>query len=176
MPLPAPIQQELSVGTFNVFAYMPAMPGIAYRVLFELLGTQQNGGLCLVTEEALAAQLGVHRSMAGRGLQSLIHARMVFREARGTYRLNPMLAGGRTFEEHLEAIRDLAPEDRLDVDHFQDRYDRAVAEASIARQRRNKGRTKASSAPDTARREKAVAEADVVSITAARRRPRRQPS
>lgn len=39
-----PEPPELTYGTFNGFAYMPAMPGIAYRVLFHLMGTQEPGG------------------------------------------------------------------------------------------------------------------------------------
>jgi hypothetical protein len=170
-----PEPAELTYGTYNGFAYMPAMPGIAYRVLFELLGTQEPGGRCLVTEEDLAERLKVHRSMAGRGLQALQHARLVSRQTKGVYQLNPMISGGRSVTEHLEAIATLAVEDRLDVDDYQERYDAAVAEAEREKKAKRLGRTKAvaASAADTA---SARQSADVLELSSARRRSRRKPS
>lgn len=168
-----PEPAELTYGTYNGFAYMPAMPGIAYRVLFELLGTQEPGGRCLVTEEDLAERLNVHRSMVGRGLQALIHARLVFRQAKGVYQLNPMISGGRSVTEHLEAIGTLDAEDRLDVDDYQERYDAAVAEAEREKKAKRLGRTKAAPARavDTA---SAGESAEVLQLSTARRRSRRK--
>ncbi|MEW1657867.1 hypothetical protein [Streptomyces sp. NPDC093707] len=171
---------ELAYGTYNGFAYMPAMPGIAYRVLFHLIGTQKVGGRCLTTEHKIAKHFGVHRSLVGRGLNALILARMVFKEneAGGVYRLNPMFSGGRSIPEHLEAIGGLDPEDRLDVDDFQDRYDEAVALAELEKEQRKRAR----SAPGAAAEAKPVEAkpvkeetAGVLSLTDARRRSRRSP-
>lgn len=167
-----PEPAELTYGTYNGFAYMPAMPGIAYRVLFRLLGTQEPGGRCLVTEEELADALDVHRSMVGRGLQALIHARLVFRQARGIYYLNPMISGGRTVTEHLEAISTLGEEDRLDVDDYQQRYDEAVAQAEQDKQAKRLGRQKAPKPGDKGMTSADTAE--VLQLSAARRRTRRK--
>jgi hypothetical protein len=168
---------ELTYGTFNGFAYMPAMPGIAYRVLLQLVGTQEPGGRCLVTEDELAEVLGVHRSMVGRGLQHLILAKLVFRPAKGVYHLNPMISGGRTVPEHLEAIGSLDDEDRLDVDDYQERYDAAVAQAEQEKQEKRLERKKGAARSGPAA-EKPAGKADtagVLDLMAARKRPRRQP-
>ncbi|MGA5318480.1 hypothetical protein ACPCTK_30870 [Streptomyces pseudogriseolus] len=169
-----PEPPELTYGTFNGFAYMPAMPGIAYRVLFRLLGTQEPGGRCLVTEDDLADALEVHRSLVGRGLQALIHARLVFRQTKGVYLLNPMISGGRSITEHLEAIGSLDPDDRLDVDDYQERYDTAVAQAKLEKEAKRLGRKTARPVP--ADEKAATAEGDVLQLSAARRRSRRRPS
>jgi hypothetical protein len=168
-----PEPPELTYGTFNGFAYMPAMPGIAYRVLFRLLGTQEPGGRCLVTEEELAEALDVHRSMVGRGLQALILAKLVFRQAKGVYFLNPMISGARSVTEHLEAIGTLDPEYRLDVDDYQERYEAAVARAEQEKREKRLGRRDAARSPKPA---EAAAEdtADVLNLSAARNRPRRR--
>ncbi|MER7497107.1 hypothetical protein ABT033_31480 [Streptomyces pharetrae] len=167
-----PEPAELTYGTYNGFAYMPAMPGIAYRVLFRLLGTQEPGGRCLVTEEELAEILSVHRSMVGRGLQALIHARLVYRQTKGVYQLNPMISGARSVTEHLEAIGTLDSDDRLDVDDYQERYDAAVALADREKKAKRLGRTKATPAAATGKAS-AGESADVLELSAARRRPRR---
>ncbi|MEU4012842.1 hypothetical protein [Streptomyces pseudogriseolus] len=169
-----PEPPELTYGTFNGFAYMPAMPGIAYRVLFRLLGTQEPGGRCLVTEDDLADALEVHRSLVGRGLQALIHARLVFRQTKGVYLLNPMISGGRSITEHLEAIGSLDPDDRLDVDDYQERYDTAVAQAKLEKEAKRLGRKTARPVPPDEKA--ATAEGDVLQLSAARRRARRKPS
>jgi hypothetical protein len=170
-----PEPPELMYGTFNGFAYMPAMPGIAYRVLFRLLGTQEPGGRCLVTEDDLADALEVHRSLVGRGLQALIHARLVFRQTKGVYLLNPMISGGRSITEHLEAIGSLDLDDRLDVDDYQERYDRAVAQAKLEKEAKRLGRKTASSG-SAAEKTTTAETGDVLQLSAARRRARRKPS
>ncbi|MFI5571953.1 hypothetical protein ACIA6T_32405 [Streptomyces sp. NPDC051740] len=169
-----PEPPELTYGTFNGFAYMPAMPGIAYRVLFRLLGTQEPGGRCLVTEEELAEALDVHRSMVGRGLQALILAKLVFRQAKGIYLLNPMISGARSVTEHLEAIGTLDPADRLDVDDYQERYEASVAQAEQEKKEKRLGRR---SSPDRSKPTKTVPEgtAEVLSLSTARDRSRRRP-
>ncbi|MFI5864703.1 hypothetical protein [Streptomyces sp. NPDC051546] len=118
---------ELTWGSFNVFAYTPSMPGIAYRVLHHLLGEQKPGGLCQTTEVEIAEALKVHRSQAGRGLLHLGLARMVNRKTKGLYQLNHMLSGFRTPAEHKAAIDGMAEEDWLDVEDYQERYDQALA-------------------------------------------------
>ncbi|MFE9250716.1 hypothetical protein [Streptomyces sp. NPDC007088] len=118
---------ELTWGSFNVFAYTPSMPGIAYRVRDHLLGDQKPGGLCQTTEVEIAEALKVHRSQAGRGLLHLGLARMVFRKTKGLYQLNPMISGFRTPAEQKAAIDGMAEEDWLDVEDYQERYDRALA-------------------------------------------------
>ncbi|MFJ5952254.1 hypothetical protein [Streptomyces noursei] len=119
--------EELTWGSFNVFLYTPKMPGIAYRVRDHLMGVQKVGGLCVTGEEKIAEALDVHRSQAGRGLLHLGLARMVFRETKGLYQLNPMLSGFRTPAEHKAAIDAMPEEDWLDVEDFQERYNQAVA-------------------------------------------------
>ncbi|MFI8265368.1 hypothetical protein [Streptomyces sp. NPDC085665] len=169
-----PEPPELTYGTFNGFAYMPAMPGIAYRVLFHLVGTQEPGGRCLVTEDELAEEFGVHRSLIGRGLQALILAKLVFRQAKGVYQLNPMISGGRTVTEHLDGIGGLDAEDRLDVDDFQDRYDTAVEQAELEKQEKRQGRGKDVVRPKAAAPAAAAEEPGVLDLAAARRRARRK--
>ncbi|MCX2927396.1 hypothetical protein [Streptomyces sp. NEAU-W12] len=171
-----PEPPELTYGTFNGFAYMPAMPGIAYRVLFRLLGTQEPGGRCLVTEEELAEALDVHRSMVGRGLQALILAKLVFRQAKGIYFLNPMISGARSVTEHLEAIGSLDPADRLDVDDYQERYEDSVAQAEREKKEKRLGRGSASGRPKPAKAAVPEGAADVLSLSTARDRSRRRPS
>ncbi|MFB7739344.1 hypothetical protein ACFC08_34305 [Streptomyces sp. NPDC056112] len=170
-----PEPPELTYGTFNGFAYMPAMPGIAYRVLFRLLGTQEAGGRCLVTEEELAEALDVHRSMVGRGLQALILAKLVFRQSKGVYLLNPMISGARSVTEHLEAIGTLDPTDRLDVDEYQERYDAAVVQAEREKKEKRLGRR---STPGHSKPAKPANEgtAEVLNLSAVRDRSRRRPS
>ncbi|MFE7814498.1 hypothetical protein ACFU5P_21585 [Streptomyces sp. NPDC057433] len=170
-----PEPPELTYGTFNGFAYMPAMPGIAYRVLFRLLGTQEPGGRCLVTEEELAEALDVHRSMVGRGLQALILAKLVFRQAKGIYFLNPMISGARSVTEHLEAIGSLDPADRLDVDDYQERYEDSVAQAEREKKAKRLGRSGASGRPKPAKAAVPEGAADVLSLSTARDRSRRRP-
>ncbi|MFC9164398.1 hypothetical protein ACFTZ8_26750 [Streptomyces fungicidicus] len=171
-----PEPPELTYGTFNGFAYMPAMPGIAYRVLFRLLGTQEPGGRCLVTEEELAEALDVHRSMVGRGLQALILAKLVFRQAKGIYVLNPMISGARSVTEHLEAIGTLDPADRLDVDDYQERYEASVAQAEQEKKEKRLGRGRSPGCSKPAKAAVPEGTADVLSLSTARDRSRRRPS
>ncbi|MGC9499246.1 hypothetical protein [Streptomyces sp. WG7] len=172
-----PEPPELTYGTFNGFAYMPAMPGIAYRVLFRLIGTQEPGGRCLVTEEELAEALDVHRSMVGRGLQALILSKLVFRQAKGIYLLNPMISGARSVPEHLEAIGTLDPADRLDVDDYQERYDAAVAQAEKEKKEKRLSRRSSPGHSKTVSAKPADNEsAEVLSLSTARSRSRRRPS
>ncbi|EHN80250.1 hypothetical protein ACIP29_36400 [Streptomyces coelicoflavus] len=170
-----PEPPELTYGTFNGFAYMPAMPGIAYRVLFRLIGTQEPGGRCLVTEEELAKVLEVHRSMVGRGLQALILSRLVYRQAKGIYVLNPMISGARSVPEHLEAIGSLDPADRLDVDDYQQRYDAAVARAEQEKREKRLGRQNAQARPKpVSAKASDEMSAEVLSLSTARDRSRRR--
>ncbi|MFI8769446.1 hypothetical protein ACIGN6_31705 [Streptomyces sp. NPDC053792] len=166
---------ELTFGSMNGFAYLPAMPGIAYRVLTKLVGIQEPGGRCLVTENELAEMLDVHRSMVGRGLHALGCARVVFRQAKGIYRLNPMVSGYRTVTEQLEAIAEMDPEDRLDVDDYQERYDEAVAEAEEVRRSRAAARKKVQQPATPAVTSAAAAphEPGVLDFAAARRTRRK---
>ncbi|MEU5510839.1 hypothetical protein [Streptomyces fungicidicus] len=128
-----------------------------------------------MTEEELAEALDVHRSMVGRGLQALILAKLVFRQAKGIYVLNPMISGARSVPEHLEAIGSLDPADRLDVDDYQERYDASVAQAEQEKKEKRLGRR---SSPGRSRPAKAVAEgtADVLSLSTVRDRSRRRTS
>ena len=154
---------ELTWGSFNVFAYTPNMPKAAYQVLHYLLGEQQPKGLCLTTEEQIADALGIHRSVAGRGLLHLGLARMVFRKSKGIYQLNPMLSGFHTPAEHKKAIDALPEEDWLDVEDFQERYETAL-EAHQEEVRLRQLERKQGTAP---------AAPGVADLTAARRRSRK---
>ncbi|WSM72953.1 hypothetical protein OIE80_32515 [Streptomyces cellulosae] len=126
----------------------------------------------MVTEEELAEALDVHRSMVGRGLQALILAKLVFRQAKGIYLLNPMISGARSVTEHLEAIGSLDPADRLDVDDYQERYDASVAQAEQEKKEKRLGRR---SSPGRSKPASTVAEgADVLSLSSVRDRSRRR--
>ncbi|MFJ6354845.1 hypothetical protein ACIQKB_35980 [Streptomyces sp. NPDC092046] len=165
---------ELTFGSMNGFAYLPAMPGIAYRVLTKLIGIQEPGGRCEVTEQELAEMLDVHRSLVGRGLFALTCGRLVFRTVKGVYRLNPMVAGFRTVTEQLQAIDATPWEDRLDVEDYQARYDEAVAQAEEDRRNRAAARRKGQQPPPEKPSEAPeVEDTDVLDFAAARRTRRR---
>ncbi|MFB7031423.1 MULTISPECIES: hypothetical protein [unclassified Streptomyces] len=170
----SPEPPELTYGSLNGFAYLPAMPGIAYRVLTKVVGIQEPGGRCIITENELAEMLNVHRSLVGRGFQCLGYARLVFRQAKGVYRLNPMISGYRTVADQLAAINEMDPEDRLDIDDYQERYDQAVAEAEEERRRRAAARKKSQgTAPTESAETDSVEDPAVLDFAAARRTRRR---
>ncbi|MFD7094075.1 helix-turn-helix domain-containing protein [Streptomyces xanthophaeus] len=119
-----------------VFAWMPKLPGPALQVLLYLLGTQQPGGLIVATHKELAEFLGMDRALVGRALKHLEFARLVRRQKLGIYMLNPMLSGGLTPAESKKAIDAMDPEDRLDVEDFEERYLARVQADEALRKRR----------------------------------------
>jgi hypothetical protein len=113
-------------GAFNVFAFVPSVPGPALRVLFFLLGVQEMGGRIVITQQAVADAVGLKRSAVGLALQHLQFARMVTKVQSGVYILHPQIAGFSTPAEADDAVRRLDPEDYLDVEDFEERYQSAI--------------------------------------------------
>ncbi|GAA2639409.1 helix-turn-helix domain-containing protein [Streptomyces spororaveus] len=133
---PAEQEAPLLWVSVPVFAWLPKLPGPALQVLFYLLGTQQQGGRIVATHKELGEWLGMDRAHVGRALKHLEFARLVRREKQGIYVLNPMLAGGLTPADSKNVIDAMDPEDRLDVDDFEDRYlERVRADEALKKQR-----------------------------------------
>ncbi|MEV7675921.1 hypothetical protein [Streptomyces sp. NPDC088752] len=86
--------------------------------------------------------LDTYRSLANCKLHSLGRARLLFRQAKGIYRLNLMSSGYGTAAHQIAAINEMNAEDRFDIDDYQERYDEAVAEAEEQRRRRAAARGK----------------------------------
>ncbi|WP_330335634.1 helix-turn-helix domain-containing protein (plasmid) [Streptomyces sp. NBC_00536] len=129
-------------GSFNVFAYLPNVPGPALRLLVHLMGTQEAGGRIVQTQQVIADYLGVDRALVSRGLKHLELARLVVKEGQGIYRLNPMVAAFHTPAEAQTAFNAMKPEDYLDVPDFEERYQAAVADDELARKRKAAERKK----------------------------------
>lgn len=108
-------------------AFVPSVPGPALRVLLFLLGAQEPGGRIVITQQAIAEAVGLQRSAVGLALQHLQFARMVTMQQRGVYVLHPQIAAFSTPAEADEAVRRVAADDYLDVDDFEERYQRTVA-------------------------------------------------
>jgi hypothetical protein len=114
-------------GAFNVFAFVPSVPGPALRVVLFLMGVQEPGGRIVITQKAIAEALGLQRSAVGLALQHLQFARMVTKVQSGVYMLHPQIAGFSTPAEADDAVRQLKPDDYLDVEDFEERYQGAIA-------------------------------------------------
>jgi hypothetical protein len=113
----------------NALVFTPrGLPPAAYPVLLYLLGRQEPGGRCLLTQERISTYLGISRTKVTRGLQHLGFARMVWKEGNGTYRLSPLIAGFRTPVEQLKAIDAMDDDDRFDHPDFQERYEKQIEE------------------------------------------------
>ncbi|MEU4507765.1 hypothetical protein [Streptomyces sp. NPDC024089] len=139
----------------NALAFTPRMPPVAYPILVHLLGRQEPGGRCLVTQDTVAQFVGLSRSMASRGLQHLGFAQMVWKEGNGVYRLSPLIAGFRTPADQLAAIEAMDDDDRFDHPDFQERYERRVAQHEKERQEKAARRQRAVEPPiDLASRRK----------------------
>ncbi|KOT33147.1 hypothetical protein ADK41_28465 [Streptomyces caelestis] len=129
----------------NVFAFMPSVPGPALRVLFFLLGVQEPGGRIVITQKEIAEAVGLKRSAVGGALQHLQFARMVTKVQSngGVYSLHPQIAAFPTPAEADDAVRQLSPDEYLDVHDFEERYQRALA----AHQRELRRKTEERQAP-----------------------------
>ncbi|WP_042374884.1 hypothetical protein [Streptacidiphilus neutrinimicus] len=119
---------HITWGSFNVFQYIPRMPGAALQVLYHLLGTQEPGGRCVWTQTALSDELGLERTQVSRGIQHLQFANLLSPVQRGIYQLNPMLSAYENPRDQLAAVKAMPREQRLDVPDFEERYQRRVAE------------------------------------------------
>ncbi|MER7764524.1 MarR family transcriptional regulator [Streptomyces sp. NPDC097619] len=121
----------------NALVFTPrGMPPAAYPVLLHLLGRQEPGGRCLVTQGAIAAEIGITRSKVTRALQHLAFAGMVWKEGNGAYRLSPLIAGFRTPVEQLRAIEAMDDESRFDHADFQERYEAQIAQYELEKQQK----------------------------------------
>ncbi len=129
---PAPI----TWGSFNVFQYIPRMPGAALQVLFHLLGTQEPGGRCVWTQTALSDDLGLERTQVSRAIQHLQFANLLTPVQRGIYQLNPMLSAYENPRDQRAAVKALSREQRLDVADFEERYQRRIAEHEARKSQR----------------------------------------
>jgi hypothetical protein len=131
----------------NAFAFIPGIPGPALRVMVFLLGTQEPGGRIVIRQEDIAEALGMQRSAVGLALQHLQFARIAWKERSGVYRLNPQVAGFLTVAEADDAIRRMDEADYLDVDDFEERYQRAVQQHQEDLRRKAAQRSAAPGAP-----------------------------
>jgi hypothetical protein len=136
MPVEDDAPRELVWGSMNAFAYIPTVPGPALRVLMYLVGSQEPGGRIVITQEKIAEDLAIHRSLAGTALQHLRFANVVTKPGNGVYQLNAMIAGYRTPVEALQAIGVMPDEDRLDHEDFEERYQRALHAHEAEKKRR----------------------------------------
>ncbi|MFJ3906242.1 hypothetical protein [Streptomyces sp. NPDC090025] len=119
----------------NALAFIPrGMPPAAYPILIHLLGRQEPGGRCLVTQDTVAQFVGLSRPMASRGLQHLGFAQMVRKQGNGIYVLSPLIAGYRTPADQLAAIEAMNDDDRFDRPDFQERYEHRVTQHDAKRQ------------------------------------------
>ncbi len=123
-----PVEQQTPEvwGALSVFAYVPSVPGPALRVLLFLLGVQEPGGRIVIKQQDVAQALGMKRQ-GGRpqpaapavrpdgvqGPERRLRAAPADRRVHHTRRAGPGRGG-------------LAPEDLLDVDDFEERYQQAV--------------------------------------------------
>ncbi|MDA5279943.1 replication/maintenance protein RepL [Streptomyces sp. Isolate_45] len=124
--------QPILWGNYNIFAYIPDVPGFAAKVLFHCLSHQEWGGRIVQSQQEIADWLGVSRSLVQKGLHHLQLARILLREGNGVYRMNPMVAAFPTAAEADQAIRTMDRAYRLDTADFADRYERAVVEHEAA--------------------------------------------
>ncbi|MGW2681071.1 replication/maintenance protein RepL [Streptomyces sp. NPDC001436] len=115
-------------GNYNIFAYMPDLPGFSLKVLLYCLGHQEAGGRIVQNQKEIAEWLDVSRSLVQKSMKHLQLARILLKEGNGIYRLNPMVAAYPTPAESQQAIKGMDRSFRLDTDDFAERYERAVEE------------------------------------------------
>ncbi|MFF1561016.1 hypothetical protein [Streptomyces sp. NPDC058279] len=123
---------------YTYFAYIPRLPPTAYALLLYMLTQQQPGGLVRATHDELATGLALDRGVISRAMPYLVAARLVYVVGRGKLQIHPMLAVYPTAQDRHAALSSLAREDRLDVGHFEDEY-----EKRLARHQEEKARKKA---------------------------------
>ncbi|MCY0942886.1 hypothetical protein [Streptomyces antarcticus] len=107
-------------------AYVPSLPPTGYKMLLYMLSQQQPGGLVRATHEELATGLALDRGVISRAMPYLVASRLVFVIGRGKLQIHPMLARYPTQQDRRAALAALAPEDRLDVGHFEEEYERRL--------------------------------------------------
>ncbi|MEV6576422.1 hypothetical protein [Streptomyces sp. NPDC051577] len=96
-------------------------------MLLHMLTLQEQGGLVRVTHDELATGLALNRGVISRAMPYLVAARLVYIVGRGKFQIHPMLAAYPTAQDRHEALNALAPEDRLNVGHFEEEYERRLA-------------------------------------------------
>ncbi|MEV7617083.1 hypothetical protein [Streptomyces sp. NPDC089799] len=133
--LPWPRNEHLQISVQGL-AYVPRLPPTAYAMLLYMLTQQQPGGLVRATHGELADGLALDRGVISRAMPNLVAARLVYPVGRGRLQLHPMLASYPTAQDRAAAMAALAPEDRLDVGHFEDEYDRRLAQYQEDKARR----------------------------------------
>lgn len=116
--------QQISV---QGFGYVPRLPPTAYAILLHMLTRQQPGGLVRATHEELAVGLALDRGVISRAMPYLVAARLVYVVGRGRLQIHPMLAAYPTPQDRQAALAALPAEDRLEVGHFEDEYERRLA-------------------------------------------------
>ncbi|MCX4721972.1 hypothetical protein OG818_40490 [Streptomyces virginiae] len=125
---------------FAYLCYVPRLPPTAYALLLHLLHQQQPGGLVRATHEELAAGLALDRGVISRAMPHLVAARLVYVVGRGRLQLHPMVALYATPQDRYAALSALAREDRLDVGHFEDEYEKRLALRQAEKERRQAAR------------------------------------
>ncbi|WP_030729404.1 helix-turn-helix domain-containing protein [Streptomyces sp. NRRL S-237] len=125
---------------FAYLCYVPRLPPTAYALLLHLLHQQQPGGLVRATHEELATGLALDRGVISRAMPHLVAARLVHVLGRGRLRIHAMLALHATPQDRYAALSALTREDRLDVGHFEDEYERRLADRQAEKERRQAAR------------------------------------
>lgn len=124
----AAIQPAHPANPYIYFGYVPRLPPTAYALLIYMLNQQQQGGLVRATHEELATGLALDRGVISRAIPYLVAARLVYVVGRGKLQIHPMLAFHATPRDRHAALTALAPEDRLDAGHFEDEYEKRLAQ------------------------------------------------
>ncbi|MFB7763514.1 hypothetical protein [Streptomyces xiamenensis] len=140
---PADQPAEMIWGSLNALAYVPStLPGPAMRVLMHLMAIQEPGGRIVITQNELAQEFNVNRSLITIAIQHLQFARLLRTQRRGVYQLNPMVAGYRTPVESLAAIKNMPEDERLDSGDFEERYMQSVHAHNAAKEQKRRSGAK----------------------------------
>ncbi|MFG2754692.1 hypothetical protein [Streptomyces xanthophaeus] len=121
-----PIQDHQLISVQGL-SYVPRLPPTAYAMLLYMLTQQQPGGLVRATHGELATGLALDRGVISRAMPYLVAARLVKAAGRGRLQLHPMLAAYPTLQDRHTALAALPRDERLDVGHFEDEYERRLA-------------------------------------------------
>ncbi|MBT2611421.1 hypothetical protein J7I97_24975 [Streptomyces sp. ISL-87] len=135
--------QEYQLISVQGLSYIPRLPPTAYAILLYMLTQQQPGGLVRATHGELATGLALDRGVISRAMPYLVAARLVYVAGRGRLQLHPMLAAYPTAQDRTAALAALAPEDRLNVGHFEEEYERRLARYQEDKARRKAEQRKA---------------------------------
>ncbi|GAA3233285.1 hypothetical protein GCM10010260_81720 [Streptomyces filipinensis] len=125
-PLPRH-QQAAGYISYDGLDYVPRLPPTSYTLLLHMLNRQQIGGLVRATHEELAEGVAMDRGVISRAMAYLVAARLVRVKGRGKLQIHAMLAKHESAQHRYDAITALPIEERLDVGHFEEEYERRFA-------------------------------------------------